>query len=99
MCCGSVLGTIRHGGPIPWDTDMDILIPSSLLEKARTCLEKELSDRFCIDDLRNNKDYSNLFPRVAMPSTSSNTLHIDLFPLMGMPDNRRKQQKIIKNGT
>ena len=99
MCCGSVLGTIRHGGPIPWDTDMDILIPSSLLEKARTCLEKELSDRFCIDDLRNNKDYSNLFPRVAMPSTSSNTLHIDLFPLMGMPDIRRKQQKIIKNLT
>lgn len=96
MCCGSVLGTIRHGGPIPWDTDMDILIPFSMLEKARECLEKELSDRFCIDDLKNNKDYTNLFPRVAMHSTSSNTLHIDLFPLIGLPDNCDEQLKICK---
>ena len=94
MCCGSVLGTIRHAGPIPWDTDMDILIPLPLLEKARNCLEKELSDRFCIDDLKNNKKYTNLFPRVALPHTSSNTLHIDLFPLMGLPDDKDEQLKI-----
>lgn len=94
MCCGSVLGTIRHGGPIPWDTDMDILIPLPMLEKARNCLEKELSDRFCIDDLRNNNKYKNLFPRVAMPYTSSDTLHIDLFPIMGLPDEHEEQLKI-----
>ena len=96
MCCGSVLGTIRHGGPIPWDADTDILVPYNLLEKARNCLEAELSDRFCIDDLRNNKKYTNLFPRVAMPHTSSNTLHIDLFPLMGLPDDPDEQLKICK---
>ena len=94
MCCGSVLGTIRHAGPIPWDTDMDILIPFPMLEKARTCLEKELSDRFSIDDFRNNKEFRNLFPRIAMPHTSSNTLHIDLFPLMGLPDDENEQFKI-----
>lgn len=94
MCCGSVLGTIRHAGPIPWDTDMDILIPFPMLEKARTCLENELSDRFCIDDFRNNKQFRNLFPRVAMPHTCSNTLHIDLFPLMGLPDDEEEQLKL-----
>lgn len=96
MCCGSVLGTIRHKGPIPWDTDMDILIPLPKLEKARNCLEKELSSRFCIDDLRNNKGYKNFFPRVAMPNTSSDTLHIDLFPIMGLPDDEKEQLKICK---
>ncbi|MBQ8783273.1 MAG: LicD family protein [Clostridia bacterium] len=96
MCCGSVLGTIRHSGPIPWDTDMDILVPFSMLEKARNCLEAELSDRFRIDDLKNNANYTNLFPRVAMPNTSSNTLHIDLFPLIGLPDNKDEQLKICK---
>jgi len=96
MCCGSVLGTIRHAGPIPWDTDMDILIPYPMLEKARNCLEGELSDRFCIDDLRNNREFKNLFPRVAMRYTSSDTLHIDLFPLMGLPDERQEQLDICR---
>ena len=99
MCCGSVLGTIRHGGPIPWDTDMDIMIPFNMFEKARDCLEAELSDRFCIDDLRNNKKYSNPFPRVAMPRTSSNTLHVDLFPLVGVSDNKEKRIKICRKLT
>ncbi len=96
MCCGSVLGAVRHKGPIPWDTDMDILIPLPQLEAARNHLEKELSNRFCIDDLRNNKGYKNFFPRIAMPNTCSDTLHIDLFPIMGLPDDKDEQMEICK---
>ena len=96
MCCGSVLGVIRHGGPIPWDTDMDILIPANRLAEARDALAEGLSERFCIDDLSVNPGYKNLFPRVAMPHTSSDTLHIDLFPLMGLPNDEREQVNICK---
>lgn len=94
MCCGSVLGAVRHNGPIPWDTDMDVLIPLPFLEKARNCLDAELSERFCIDDLRKNKGYKNMFPRIALPNTSSDILHVDLFPLMGLPDKEEDQHAI-----
>ncbi len=94
MCCGSVLGTVRHAGPIPWDTDTDLLIPYNMLEKARNCLEKELSSRFCIDDMTNNKDYRLVFPRVALRNSCSNTIHIDLFPLIGLPSDQKEQFSI-----
>ena len=75
---------------------LDDSAKDALLEKARNALEAELSDRFCIDDLRNNRKYKNLFPRVAMPHSSSDTLHIDLFPLIGLPDDEAEQKAICK---
>ena len=96
MAYGSALGTIRHHGPIPWDADTDILVPINMLDKAKTCLACELSDKFRIHELANDKSYKLVFPRVALPNSSSDQIHVDIFPLIGLPENNAKQIKIVK---
>ncbi|MBO5007456.1 MAG: LicD family protein [Clostridia bacterium] len=96
MFGGSVLGTVRHKGAIPWDTDMDIIIPLPQLNKAKKLLRENLSDRFILTDLDDDPKYKNLFPRVALAHTSPDTLHIDIFPLIGLPNGYEAQRKLCK---
>ena len=96
MSCGSCLGAIRHNGPIPWDADMDIIIPINLFDKAINCLENELPNQFRIHDYNHDKNYYHVFPRMALKNTNSDFLHIDIFPLIGMPDDEDEQIKYCK---
>lgn len=94
MAYGSALGTVRHHGPIPWDADTDILVPVNQLDKAVGCLKSELPDYFRIHSLETDKNYKLIFPRVALPNSSSDQIHVDIFPLLGLPDDPKKQMAI-----
>lgn len=46
---GTLLGSVRHGGMIPWDTDVDIGILSRDVEKIKDILCETLSNKYHID--------------------------------------------------
>lgn len=91
---GSLLGVIRDGGQIPWDYDVDVFVKIEDRENLVKVLKEQLNDNYYFYCPEIDRKCRHTFIRVTPRGYRSEVLHVDVFYLIGLPQN-----SVIRNLT
>lgn len=101
---GTLLGAIRHQGFIPWDDDVDVVMPFNDYKKMIDIVRQE-----GIYDINNNETrhsfkygYSQIInpaifrQKIGFPIHPRKNLFIDIFPIYSVPDDAEKKREVLE---
>lgn len=101
---GNLIGAVRHQGFVPWDDDIDVVMPRNDYDQFALIAQKELGYPYYVETAYNHEENHYMFMRIINENTTCihpdgmeknhQGLRLDITPLDGIPNDKklRKQQ-------